>query len=536
MANIIRPPCDEGVIKSKAADAPCSKARGPWILAATILGSSMVFIDGTAVNVALPALQANLKATVVDVQWVVEAYALFLAALLLVGGSLGDHFGRKRIYAIGVSLFALASVWCGLAPDINQLIIARGVQGAGGALLVPGSLAIISASFSNEARGRAIGTWSGFTAITSAFGPVIGGWLIERVSWRAVFFINVPLAFTVLALLFLHVPESRDEKERGSLDWLGAVLATVSLGTIVYGLIESSRLGFKHPAILVTLTCGLLASILFLAREARARHPMLPLTLFRSRNFGGANLLTLFLYTALSGCLFFFPLNLIQVQGYTATAAGAALLPFVLLMFSLSRWSGGLVRRYGAKLPLMVGPVITALGFGLFMLPGVGGSYWKTFFPAVVVLGLGMAVSVAPLTTTVMGAVEENRAGIASGINNAVSRTAGLIAVAVLGIVMLHAFNHELDRRLTTLALAPEVKQALSGERDKLAGAELPAEPGSPSREMLKAAIDGAFVSGFRRVMIVAAILALVSALSARLLIEGKAATPRRLQRKSASK
>jgi EmrB/QacA subfamily drug resistance transporter len=483
----------------------------------------MVFIDGTVINVALPALQTNLNASVVDVQWVVEAYALFLAALLLAGGSLGDHYGRRRIYATGVALFALASVWCGLAPGINQLIIARAVQGIGGALLVPGSLALISASFRDEERGRAIGTWSGFTAITSAIGPVLGGWMIENFSWRTVFFINVPVALLVLLLVFLHVPESRDEKETGGLDWTGAALATISLGAIVYGLIESSRLGFTHPIIFGALSCGVVTSILFLALEARKRTPMLPLKLFRSRNFSGANLLTLFLYTALSGCLFFFPLNLIQVQGYSATAAGAALLPFVLLMFSLSRWSGGLVKRYEAKLPLVVGPLIAAAGFALFTLPGVGGSYWKTFFPAVMVLGLGMAVSVAPLTTTVMSAVEENRAGIASGINNAVSRTAGLLAVAVLGIVMLHAFNSRLDSRLATLNLSPEAQQTLDERRTKLAATEPPESLDAATRETLKQAIDEAFVYGFRRVMIVAIVLALLSALSAWVVIEGKA-------------
>ncbi|MGI8735312.1 MAG: MFS transporter [Pyrinomonadaceae bacterium] len=498
-----------------------AKGTGSWILAATILGSSMVFIDGTVVNVALPALQTNLNASVVDVQWVVEAYALFLAALLLAGGSLGDHYGRKRIYIVGVSLFALASLWCGLAANINQLIIARAVQGVGGALLVPGSLAIISSSFSEDTRGQAIGTWSGFTAITAAIGPVLGGWLIENVSWRAVFFINIPLALIVLALVFFHVPESRDEESRG-LDWLGAALATVSLGLIVYGLIESSRLGISHPAIVAALSGGVLAAIAFVIVEARIRNPMLPLALFRSRNFSGANLLTLFLYTALSGALFFLPLNLIQVQGYTPTSAGAALLPFILIMFLLSRWSGGLIKRYGAKLPLVIGPLIVALGFLLFTLPGIGGSFWTTFFPAVVVLGLGMAVSVAPLTTTVMSTVKENRAGIASGINNAVSRTAGLLAVAVFGLVMLQGFNRQLDRHLASISVAPEVRQALDQQRVKLAGAELPANLDPSSSGKLKQAIDEAFVSGFRRVMLGAAVLALLSALSAWLLIDGK--------------
>jgi len=520
----MREPCEQGVIQSKSAAVPCPKASGPWILAATILGSSMAFIDGTVVNVALPALQKNLNATVVDVQWVVEAYALFLAALLLAGGSLGDHFGRRRIYTIGVSLFALASVWCGLAPSINQLILARAAQGVGGALLVPGSLAIISASFDEDNRGKAIGTWSGFTAITAAIGPVLGGWLIEHISWRAVFFINAPIALIVLALVFLHVPESRDEDSKG-LDWLGATLATFALGGIVYGLIESSRLGFNSPAILVALIGGVLTAIAFVVveeRQGNAGNPMLPLKLFKSTNFSGANLLTLFLYTALSGALFFLPLNLIQVQGYTATAAGGALLPFIVIMFLLSRWSGGLIKRYGAKLPLVIGPSIAATGFALFTLPGVGGgTYWTTFFPAVVVLGLGMAVSVAPLTTTVMNAVPENRAGVASGINNAVSRTAGLLAIAVLGIVMLHTFNSELDRRLQTSGITPEVKQALDEQRSRLAAATVPnVEPALA--EMLKQSINESFVAGYRRVAIVSGALALLSALSAWWLIGGK--------------
>ena len=518
-------PCDEAVIKSKAAAAPCPKASGPWILAATILGSSMAFIDGTVVNVALPALQKNLNATVVDVQWVVEAYALFLAALLLAGGSLGDHFGRKRIYTIGVSLFALASIWCGLAPNINQLIMARAAQGVGGALLVPGSLALISASFDEDNRGKAIGTWSGFTAITAAIGPVMGGWLIEHVSWRAVFFINAPIALIVLALVFLHVPESRDEDSKG-LDWLGATLATIALGGIVYGLIESSRLGFTNPVIVAALMGGVVTAIAFVFVEARlgkAGNPMLPLKLFKSTNFSGANLLTLFLYTALSGALFFLPLNLIQVQGYTATAAGAALLPFVVIMFLLSRWSGGLLKRYGAKLPLIVGPIVAAIGFALFTLPGAGGSsYWTTFFPAVVVLGLGMAVSVAPLTTTVMNAVPASRAGVASGINNAVSRTAGLLAIAVLGIVMLHTFNSELDRRSQTLAVATEVKQALDQQRNRLAAATVPINVEPALAATLKQAINESFIAGYRRVAIVSGALALLSALSAWWLIRGK--------------
>ncbi len=519
MANFIRSPCDEVVIQSRTAIAPCTKSSGPWILAATILASSMAFIDGTVVNVALPALQASLSATVVDVQWVVEAYSLTLSAFLLMGGALGDRYGRRRIFVVGVALFSFASAWCGVSATIRQLVLARAIQGIGAALLVPGSLAIISASFRDEDRGRAIGTWSGFTAITAAIGPVIGGWLIEHISWRMVFFINLPLAIIVLLISFYRVPESRDEKDNERLDWLGALVATIGLGSLVYGLVESSRLGFGHAAVLTSLIGGGSLVLAFLFVEVRTRNPMLPLVLFRSPDFTGANLLTLLLYSALGGTLFFLPLNLIQVQRYSATAAGASLLPFILIMFFLSRWSGGLVQRYGAKLPLIIGPVIAATGFALFIVPGVGANYWSKFFPAIFVLGIGMAVSVAPLTTTVMSAVPRNRVGVASGINNAVSRAAALLAIAVLGILMLNAFNRSLDQHLSKAQVPATTKHLLNDQRINLAAATLPKEIAPPMREMLRKAIDESFVHGFRTVMSIGAALALASGIASLLFI-----------------
>jgi EmrB/QacA subfamily drug resistance transporter len=518
--SLLRSPCDDGAIRSrKPATSECGQAQRRWTLAATILGSSMVFIDGTVVNVALPALQSSLNANVADVQWVVEAYTLFLAALLLLGGSLGDRFGRAKIFAIGVVLFALASIWCGLAPSIHQLIMARAAQGVGGALLVPGSLAIISATFNEKERGHAIGTWSGATAITTALGPLLGGWLIEHVSWRAVFFLNVPLALAVIVVVVRFVPESRDEEDAGKIDFLGAALATFALGSVVFGLIESSRLGFHSATVIASLVGGMVLGIIFVFIESRLRTPMMPLQLFRSRNFTGANLLTLFLYSALSGTLFFLPLNLIQVQKYSATAAGAASLPFILIMFGLSRWSGGLVKRYGSRLPLVVGPIIAGAGFALFVRPGAHSNYWTSFFPAIVVLGFGMAVSVAPLTTTVMNSVRESRAGIASGINNAVSRTAGLLAIAVLGLIMFHAFSNCLDSRLNQLSVRPEVREELSNQRMKLAAAELPSDVDQTTRDAIKQAIDECFVSGFRRVLMCGAALAFASSLVAFLII-----------------
>lgn len=520
MANIVKQPCDEGIIRSAPCTSPCAKNARVWVLAATILGSSMASIDGTVVNVALPVLQTALQATVTDVQWIVESYALFLAALILVGGSLGDRFGRRRIFAYGIALFALASIWCGFSPNVNQLIIARAVQGIGGALLIPGSLAIISASFDSEQRGQAIGTWSGFTAITTALGPVLGGWLVENTSWRWIFFLNVPLAVIVLSILFWRVPESRDEEENARLDWWGAVLAALGLGAIVFGLIESSNLGLTHPLVLSLLVAGALILSAFIFVEANSRTPMMPLSLFKSRTFSGANLLTLLLYSALGGVFFFFPFNLIQVQGYSATTAGAAFLPFILIMFFLSRWSGGLVSRYGAKLPLTVGPIIAALGFALFAVPGINSSYWTTFFPAVAVLGVGMAISVAPLTITVMGAVKVRQAGIASGINNAVSRTAGLLAIALLSIIVLNTFNRSLDQRLAALKIPPSVQQMLAPERIKLAGAEVPTGLNTEVSAMLKNAIALSFVDSFRLVMFIAIGLALASAIVAILTIK----------------
>ena len=525
---VFREPCDENIIRSRPATAPCPKSSGRWVLAATILASSMAFIDGTVVNVALPALQSSLNATAVDLLWVIESYLLMLSALLLVGGSLGDHYGRRRIFLIGVALFASASAACGFATNIHQLIAARALQGLGAALLVPGSLAIISSSFSENERGRAIGTWSGFSAITAGIGPVMGGWLIEHVSWRAVFFINLPLALLVILISLRHVAENPD-KENTRVDWLGAILAATGLGALVYGLIESSRLGFTNRSVIVVLVAAAAFLVVFLFVEARISQPMLSLALFRVRTFTGANLLTFLLYAALGGTLFFLPLNLIQVQHYSATAAGAALLPFILIMSFLSRWSGGLVASYGAKLPLIAGPLIAALGFALFILPGVGGSYWTNFFPPVVILGLGMAVSVAPLTTTVMNSVAQNRAGIASGVNNAVARTAGLLAIAVLGIVMLHVFNDRLDQRLKESNPPASVSRSLQTQRTKLAAIAVPEDQDPATRQLIRRAIDESFVSGFRAIMALGAGLAVASAITALTLIGTRSDRARRM-------
>jgi MFS family permease len=448
----------------------------------------MAFIDSTVVNVALPAVQTSLHATVVGVQWVVESYGLFLGALILVGGSLGDLLGRRRMFLAGVGIFAVASIACGFASNIEQLIIARSAQGVGAAFLVPGSLSIISTCFDERTRGQAIGTWSGFTAITTAFGPVLGGWLIDHASWRWVFFINVPIAVAVMAMSLRHVPESRSAAA-GHVDWLGALAGTLGLAGVVYGFIESTSLGWGHPFVFGSLIAGFTCLNLFALIESRANSPMVPPALFQSKSFAGANLFTLLLYAALGIFFFLFPLNLIQVQGYSTTAAG------------------------------VTGPLIAATGFILFAMPGVGDSYWKSFFPAFLVLGLGMAISVAPLTTLVMDSAGEGRAGTASGINNAVARVASVLAVAILGIVMVKTFSSNLNRSLAGQMISPDILQYIQSSEIKLAGLDLPSGLDASTEGVIRASISNAFVFGFRVEMLICSGLSLASALVAWLVI-----------------
>ena len=505
-------PCDEVAILAKH-PATAAVDGATWVLVATVLGSSMEFIDGTVVNVALPSLQAGLGASGSQVQWVVEAYALFLSALLLVGGSLGDIFGRRKIFVAGVAMFTAASMWCGVATNIVQLIAARSLQGIGGAMLVPSGLALISSCYSAEKRGRAIGTWSAMTSMMTALGPVVGGWLVQHGSWRWVFFLNVPLGVITVLIALWKAPESRIDESARTLDLLGAVLAVGGLSGVTFALIEWTQGG---AMVRVAGICGMLLLVLFVLLERRVASPMMPLTLFRSRSFVAANLLTFFLYAAFGGAFFYLPLNLIQVQHYSPTAAGVALLPLILLMFVLSRWSGGLVTKYGARMPLIAGPVLQGLGFALLTRPGIGGSYWTSYFPAIVVLGLGMAVSVAPLTTVVMNSVDVSRAGSASGVNNAVSQVAALLALAAFGLIFFNVFAQRLERNLARSRLPEQVIQQIEGQRAKLAGIE--------TNDLIgRAAVDEAFVAGFRTVLWLAAGLAAAASLSAVLILPREA-------------
>ncbi|WP_322093115.1 MFS transporter [Paraburkholderia bannensis] len=496
-------PCDKLVIHAQPTlvDRPCRYKR--LALAATILGSSMAFIDGSVVNVALPSIQRELGASVAAMQWVVNAYLLFLGSLVLVGGSMGDRLGRRSVFIAGIALFTLASAACGFAPNASALIAARAVQGVGAALLVPSSLSIIGAVFDEASRGRAIGTWAGVGAITSAVGPVAGGWLVDAFSWRAIFFLNVPLAVLTIALALASVPDSHKLDAPHELDWFGALTAALGLAALTFGLTEASARGFAHALVYGPIGAGVLVLAGFVAIEARSRNPMMPLDVFRSRDFTAANLVTLLLYFGLGGAFFFLPFTLIRAHGYSATEAGAALLPVPVAIGLLSRFTGGLTTRFGSRALLTAGPGVAGLGFALLALPLVRGGYWAGFFPALLVLGLGMTITVAPLTTVVMGSVSSDRTGVASGINNAVARVASLLAIAVLGIVFVWSHHAALSARLDKLNLPHGTLQA-----------EPLLEPGGQGTSpTLAARMDAdAIIDAMRAVALVSAICAFAGA------------------------
>jgi EmrB/QacA subfamily drug resistance transporter len=410
-------------------------------LIATILGSTVVFLDSTVVNVALPAIADVLDAGLSGQQWVVESYMLTLVSLLLVGGSLGDQFGRRRMFVAGLVAFGATSVLCAIAPTVEFLIAARALQGVAGALLVPGSLAIVAATFEGAARGKAVGTWTAWTGIATVIGPAGGGALVGLTSWRAIFWVNIPLIAATVALTLHSVRESRDPDAFRGIDWLGIALSAVGLGGPVYALIEQPSRGWGDPAVWVPLVAGVVCFALFVAHEMRARHPMLDLALFRIRNFAVANLTTLTAYAGLIGGLFFIGLFLQQVSGYSPLEAGLATTPISLTLFFLSpRW-GKLASGTGPRLPMTAGPIVGGVGLLLLLRVGAGGDYVSDVLPGVLVFGLGLSATVAPLTATVLDSVEERHVGIASGVNNGVSRVAGLLAIAVLGAVISARFT-----------------------------------------------------------------------------------------------
>jgi EmrB/QacA subfamily drug resistance transporter len=483
----------------------------------------MAFIDGSVVNVALPKMESELETTLAYMTWVINAYTLCMSALLLVGGAAADQIGRRRIFITGITLFSIASIGCGIAPNVDALILARAVQGVGAALLIPCSLAIIGAAFSEKERGAAIGVWSGASAIAAGSAPLMGGLLVDHVSWRAIFLINPLIAIPTILIAVRHVPESVDTEARKGLDAPGAALAFFGLGLLVFGLIAASDRGWSNPLVVGSILLGVILLIVFVAAERRSQTPMMPLSVFESLTFSGVNILTLLLYGALGGTMFFLPFLLIQVHGYTATQAGAAFMPFTIILALLSKWGGGLVDRFGARLPLIIGPTIVAIGVALIAVPGPGGPYWTTFFPPMVVLGFGMAVTVAPLTTTVLNSVAQHQAGVASGINNAVAQVASLLLIAILGTIGIATLNHALDQNL--IGASPEVRKIGDMARH---GFILPTvSPGTSqrTRETAHAVVVNSFLDTIRHVMMITAALCLASATAAAVTIRPSTAS-----------
>ena len=495
-----------------------------WTLVSTILASSLVFIDSTALNVALPALQKDLGISGTELLWVINGYALFLSALLLVGGSLGDLYGRNKVFLIGLAIFSISSLFCGISQSPLQLIIARAFQGIGGALLTPGSLSILSSQFGSENRGKAIGIWSTFSALTAIFGPILGGWLAGMGLWRVIFFINIPLSIIVFVTMLAKVPESKNPQAE-KLDFWGALLVTLGLGGITYGFIESPNHGFGDMQIMASLLIGGASLIGFILVQRYSKHPMMPLGLFKSSVFSGGNLLTLFVYAALGGAMFFLPLNLIQIQGYSELNAGLSMLPIIFSIAGISTLMGRYVDRNGVRLPLIVGPIITSIGFYLFSVNCITAGpedYWHTFFISFLLIGVGMGITVAPLTTAVMGAVSEDNAGIASGINNTVARAAGVLAIALLGAVALFSFNKSIEREIAGMDLSESVKSEIMYESSKLAGAEAPITLSDDDKVFIEQVYKNSFIAAFNKVVIIAAILTFLGGIMAMIFIRPK--------------
>ncbi|GAC1520832.1 MAG: hypothetical protein NVS2B6_04790 [Thermoleophilaceae bacterium] len=480
------------------AAAPRAATGRDWILVACILGSGIVFLDSTVVNVALPAIQADLGGSLASQQWIVEGYLLTLSSLLLVGGSLDDLFERRTVFAAGVVGFGITSLLCAVAPSVGVLIAARLLQGMAGALLVPSTLAIIVATFPEQERGSAIGSWTAWTGIATVIGPLAGGALIDSASWRWVFLLNVPFVLITLLLTFRAIPRTESQQPGARVDFPGATLCTLALGGLVFALIEQSRLGWSDPVVSGSGIGGALALVGFLWWERRAPSPMLPLELFRSRNFAVGNLATLTMYAGLGGGLFFVGLFLQQVSGYSALEAGAAFLPLTALMFTLSRRWGALADRYGPHIFMGIGPIIAGTGLLLLLRLGIRASYFTGLLPALLVFGLGLSMTVAPLTSTVLGSVDQGHAGVASGVNNATARVAGLLAIAVLGAFVASQFTSTVDADLAGTRLSPTARAAVTEAKGRSLTVQPARRLSAAERATVMPALGDASLSGFR--------------------------------------
>jgi EmrB/QacA subfamily drug resistance transporter len=489
---------------------------GKWIMVSAILASSMAFIDGTALNVVLPALQKSLEASGADLFWILNAYLLMLASLILIGGSLGDKLGRKKIFMAGIFIFICGSVACGISPGVTYLIIFRIIQGIGGALMIPGSLSLISSSINPNERGKAIGTWSAFTTLVTLGGPILGGALADAGLWRYIFFINVPIGVAALVMLWFKVNETRDEDAGHALDLSGAVTIAFGLALVTFGFLRVPAVGWQNWQACGSLGAGVLLLVMFVVIEKKSKHPMMPLQLFSDPTFTGANLLTLFLYAGLGAGMLFMSLNMVQVQGYTQLQSGLTFLPFTIMMIGVARFAGGLADKFGPRLLLICGPA--AAGAGLLILSFIKqtngpSDYWTTFFPGVIVFGLGMSFTVAPLTAAVMSSVSDHFSGTASGVNNAMSRIAGVFANAIFGALAVLFFTGVLQQQLKDVRINTEDKQHIMAQAANLGNARIPAGVGANEKKAVEKAYHESFISAYAKIMQTSAGLAFLGAL-----------------------
>lgn len=484
--------------------------EGKLILTATILASGMAFLDGSIVNIAIPTIQEKLNATITGIQWIVNGYALMLCALILISGALGDRFGRKKIFSLGIGLFITASFLCSIAHTITQLELFRALQGIGGAMMVPGSLSIINIAFEESVRGRAIGIWSGFAGGVAALGPLAGGWLVQYFGWPSIFYINIPLGLLALFLTIRYVPESRNH-ESTKIDIEGALLIFLSLLGISYGLISVPDLGWSNPDVIISLIGGLIAFFFFILVEKRVKEPLIPFHIFKFPLVTGANLATLFLYFALSGVIFFLVLNFQQVQHYSPVLAGLGMLPTVLLITFLSGVGGTLADKIGPRVPMIVGPLIVSIGMASLILPGKNANYFLQYLPGLILFGVGMAIVIAPLTKSAL-AVESKYSGAASGVNNAVARVAGLLAVALLGLIVVTLFKGQLSQHMASSHFIDNQKQQIMIQENKLGGITMPPNFSFKQKQVAQAAVEDSFIYGFRWAMGINAFLAFLSA------------------------
>jgi len=502
-----------------------SSAKGKWVMVATILASAMAFIDGTALNVVLPALQKSLKASGADLFWVLNSYLLMLASLILIGGAMGDKLGRKKVFMGGIILFIIGSAACGVSGSVTMLIICRAIQGIGGAFMIPGSLSLISSAINAKERGKAIGTWSAFTTVVTMGGPVLGGALADAGLWRYIFFINVPIGVAAFIMLAFKVDETRDDDADKKLDFPGAVTIALALALLTFGFLRIPAVGFAHFQSYGSLAGGLLFLIIFIIIEMKSQHPMMPLGLFKNAVFTGVNLLTFFLYAGLGAGMLFLSLNLVQVQGYSQLQSGLTFLPFTILMVTVARYAGSLADKYGPKWFLTGGPALT--GIGLLLLSFVKqtdgpSDYWTTFFPGIFVLGFGMSLTVAPLTAAVMGSVSDHFSGTASGVNNAMTRISGVFANAIFGALAVLFFTSTLTKQLDQIALHPQQKEQVIKQAADLGDAKVPALIPSQQKKIIETYYNDSFINAYAGIMRISAGLGFLGALMASLFIKSK--------------